>query len=319
MINGVMRFIFCTLLSITGLTSVLANDDVQVFIRFYNKKIYYLSNTDDIRIKVSIVNGSLKPFRFELADDKIFNLDFEVKTPGNTALEHANEFTIARSSFQYVFFKDIELKPEEEYAYIVHLDRFIHFEEPGTYTMQALFYPNLMRDNRGIPIKSNLLALELRPRIETQELKELIEKATGEVETREVIPPDEVVKRTINARQQSKWARFFLYLDVRSLLLNNPEWRVRYEKLSEEQRLVLEEDFKEQLRQERVDVDILVIPQKFEIEKTSYTAFEAEVSVLMGFQYPDYWERKRYTYYLTRRDGRYWMITNYKVQNLPTE
>ena len=319
MINGVMRFIFCALLTITGLTNALANEDVQVFIRFYNKKIYYLSKTDDIRIKVSIVNRSLEPFRFELADDKIFNLDFEVKTPGNTALEHAKEFTTARSSFQYVFFKDIELKPEEEYAYIVHLDRFIRFEERGTYTVQALFYPNLMRDNRVVPIKSNLLALDLRPRIETKELEELVEEETGEVVTREVIPPDEVVKRTINARQQSKWARFFLYLDVRSLIRNNPEWRVRYEKLSEEQRLILEEEYKEQLRQERVDEDILVVPQEFEIEKTSYTAFEAEVSVLMRFKYPDYWERKRYTYYLTRRDGRYWMITSYGVQNLPTE
>jgi hypothetical protein len=242
-----------------------------------------------------------------------------VKTPGNTSLEHAKEFTIARSSFQYVFFKEIELKPEEEYSYIVHLDRFIYFEDPGTYTVQAHFYPNLMRDNRGVPIKSNLLALNLRPRIETQELKELVEEDTGEVVTREVVPPDEVVKRTINARQQSKWAQFFLYLDVRSLLLNNPEWRVRYEKLSEEQRLVLEEDYREQLRQEMVDVDILVIPQEFEIEKTSYTAFEAEVSVLMRFKYPDYWERKRYTYYLTRRDGLHWMITNYGVSNLPTE
>ena len=319
MIMGVKRFIFCLLLFSIGLIPVLANEDVQVFIRFYNKKIYYLSKADDIKIKVSVVNRSLKPFRFKVADDKIFNLDFEVKTPGNILLAHAKEFTIGRNSFQYVFFKEIELKPEEEYAYIVQLDRFIQFDRDGAYTVQAQFHPDLMRDNRGIPMKSNFLTLNLRPRIETQELKDLVEKDTGEVVTREVIPPDEVVDRTIRARQRSKWARCFLYLDLRSLLLNNPEWRVRYEKLSETARLALEKEYREQLKEEQVDEDILVIPQEFEIETTSYTRFEAEVTVLMRFKYPDYWERKRYTYYLNRRDSRHWMITNYRVANLPTE
>jgi len=319
MIMGVKRFIFCALLFSISLIPALANEDVQVFIRFYDKKIYYLSKTDDIKIKVSVVNRSLKPFRFKVADDKIFNLDFEVKTPGNIALEHAKEFTIGRNSFQYVFFKEIELKPDEEYAYIVQLDRFIHFDQPGAYSVQAQFHPNLMRDNRGVPMKSNFLTLNLRPRIETQELKDLVEEDTGKIVAREVIPPDEVVERTIKARQRSQWATFFLYLDVRSLLRQNPEWQARYEKLSETARLALEQEYREQLKQEQVDKDILVIPQKFEIETTSYARFEAEVTVLMRFKYPDYTERKRYTYYLKRRDGRYWMITNYRVANLPTE
>jgi len=319
MIMGVKRSIFCALLSFTILIPALGDEGVQVFIRFYNKKIYYLSKTDDIKVKVSIVNRSLEPFRFKVADDKIFNLDFEVKTPGNIALEHAKEFTIERNSFQYVFFKKIELKPEEEYAYIVRLDRFIQFDRPGTYTVQAQFYPNLMRDNRGIPMKSNFLTLNIRPGIDTQELKDLVEEDTGEFVTREVLPPDEVVAFTIRARQRSQWTRFFLYLDVRSLLLNNPERRIRYEKLSEEERIVLEKEYREELKKEQVDRDILVIPQEFEIETTSYTPFEAEVTVLMRFKYPDYTERKRYTYFLTRKDGRHWLISNYGVENLPTE
>ena len=89
MIMGVKRLIFCALLSFMSLIPALAIEGVHVFIRFYNKKIYYLSKTDDIKVKVSVVNRSLEPFRFKVADDKIFNLDFEVKTPGNIALEHA--------------------------------------------------------------------------------------------------------------------------------------------------------------------------------------------------------------------------------------
>jgi hypothetical protein len=319
MSKGLNRFVICFLFSITGLLPVLANEGVSVFIRFYDKKIYYLGRTEDIKIKVSIVNKSIEPFRFKVADDRIFNLDFEVKTPGNIALDHSKEFTIQRNSFQYVYFKEVELEPEEEYGYIVQLDRYIHFDRPGVFTVQAQFHPDLMRDNRGVPMKSNLITLNIRPKIERQELKDLVEVETGEFVEKEVLPPDEVVEFTIRARQRSQWTRFFLYLDVRSLLLNNPEYRVKYEKLPEEGRKNLEQEYREKLKEELVNRDILVIPTEFEIQRTSYTPFEAEVKVLEKFKYPDFTERKLYTYHLIRKQDKYWEIANYEVLNLPTE
>ena len=121
-----------------------------------------------------------------------------------------------------------------------------------------------------------------------------------------------------NARQRSQWEKFFLYLDIEALLLNNSDWRIRYEKLSEEGRLELIEDYKTGLKAELVDQDILVIPDDFEIETTTYTAFEGQITVLEKFDYRDYTELKLYTYYVERKNT-FWMITNYEVLNLGTE
>ena len=52
---------------------------------------------------------------------------------------------------------------------------------------------------------------------------------------------------------------------------------------------------------------------------TSYTPFRAEVTVLEKFPYPGYMEKKLYTYFLTREEDPFWMITNFNVQNLGTE
>jgi hypothetical protein len=315
-------------LLLVALTSVSAQSvsaqnnteaDVEVFIRFYNKKIFYLNKTEDIVIKVSIINRSLEPFRFRLADNKVFNLDFEVKTPGNVPLAHARSFTIDRASEQYVYFKEIELKPEEEYSFIVYLDRFTAFEQAGAFTVQALFYPELLRNNRRGSLRSNILTLNLRPKILLQEQREMIEEETGRVIQKEVLPPDEVVEFTIRARQKSQWERFKLYLDLRSLMLDNEEWRIRYDKLSEDDRLKLIDEYEGQLREEQVDEDILVIPQEFEIQRTVYTPYLAEVTVLKKFQYPGYVENKLYTYFLRREQDPYWMITSFSVQNLGTE
>lgn len=292
--------------------------DISIFVRFFNKKIFYLNKTEEIKIKVTVVNGALKPVRFRVADNKVFNLDFEVKTPANTVLDHSKEFTIERSSYQYVLFKEMILEPEEEYGFIVDLNRFVDLDRSGLLTVQAFFYPILPPSGKTVPISSNILSLNLRPPLLVPELEALVEEETGEVAEREVIPPDEVVDFTILARQRSQWEKFFIYLDIERLLLKNPDWRARYNRLPEEKRLDLISDYRKELEQELVDQDILVIPTEYEILKTTYSPFEGSVIVLEKFRYRDYTEIKRYTYYLERKD-RYWMITDYEVVNLGTE
>jgi len=318
MIKAMRVIIIAVMLTVSFLSFSSTNNEVSVYLRFFNKKIYYLNGIEEIKIKVTVINNSLEPFRFKIADSKVFNLDFEVKTPANRNLDHSKKFNIERKSYQYVFFKEVVLKPEEEYGFVVSLDRFINFQLPGIYTVQALFYADLFTDNRSDPIRSNLLSLNVRPALEDQKQMELVERESGEIIEREMLPPDEVVSFAIKSRQRGQWERFFLYLDVKSLLMNNPEWRVRYEKLPEEGRLRLLEDYTQALKKNAVDQDILVIPQAFEILKTSYSPFEGEVEVLSKFKYPDYTELKQYTYHLERKD-RFWMITDYEVQNLGTE
>jgi hypothetical protein len=292
--------------------------DVSVFIRFFEKKIYYLNSTEDIKVKVTITNNSLEPFSFLVANNRVFNLDFEVKTPANILLAHSQDFNIARRSFQYVFFKEIILSPDEDYGFVAQLDRFVDFDDEGTFSVQALFYPQMLKEPNSPFLRSNAISLDVRPAVLLAEEQELIEEETGERIERRSLPIDEVVSWTINSRQRNQWERFLLYLDVKNLLLNNPEWAARYERLSEEGRLVLLEDYRRSLRQQAVDQDILFIPTEFEILQSTYTPFEGSVTVLAKFAFRDFIEVKRYTYFLERKD-RFWLITNYEVVNLGTE
>ncbi|GAB1484365.1 hypothetical protein MASR2M78_31830 [Treponema sp.] len=76
--------------------------------------------------------------------------------------------------------------------------------------------------------------------------------------------------------------------------------------------------YRADLRSAVVDGDIATIPIEFKVEKTSYGAEEGSVIVEEKFRFGTYTERKRYTYYLRRRDDT-WLIYDYSVLNLGTE
>lgn len=288
-------------------------------IQFYDKRIYYLADeAHPANIEAIITNNSAETFHFKLADNRTFNLDFEVTTPTNIKLDHSEEFTIARHSNQPVLFREISLEPGEKYGIVVTLSEFIQIEKPGLYTVRCLFYPDLNLSRMGEALKSNTLALNIRPAVIFPEERAVIEAETGMLLKREIMPPDETVAYTLTARQKSQWEKFFLYLDLESLYLKKPERARRYRRMSEEDRLAALESFKKDLRQERVDRDILLIPSSYKIEHTSYTPFEATVLVTTRFEYRDYTELKRYTFTLERRN-RIWVITDYFITNLGTE
>ena len=78
------------------------------------------------------------------------------------------------------------------------------------------------------------------------------------------------------------------------------------------------EEFKSSLMAERIDTDIVAIPEKFEIEKTTYSQTEGKVIVIEWFKNQNFREKKEYTYYVQQRDG-IWRIYDYDVNNLGTE
>ena len=78
------------------------------------------------------------------------------------------------------------------------------------------------------------------------------------------------------------------------------------------------EDYKSELTQAKIDKDIASIPVEFKIERTTYADTEGIVSVLEWFDYRTFREKKRFTYYLSQRDG-IWRIYDYTVDNLGTE
>jgi hypothetical protein len=293
---------------------------VSLTISYSEKRIYYLGDAQHpVLLDVVLTNNSDSTFRFKSAENRFYNLDFEVSTPSNQLLEHSQKFIKSKYANQPVFFRDISLDPGERFGITLNLNDFVEFSQPGLYTVQALFYPELSQPpGTAAPLRSNPLSLSLRPAVVFPEEKARIEAETGALLAREPLPPDEVVSYTLQARQRSQWEKFFLYLDLESLYIQSPGRAESYRRMSEENRRKALADFRRQLSSQVVDTDIALIPDDFQILQTSYTPFEATVLVTEKFKQRDFTEVKRYTYYLTRKD-RIWLIGRYETVNLGTE
>jgi FtsP/CotA-like multicopper oxidase with cupredoxin domain len=285
-------------------------------IRFYDQKIYFLG--DQILIAVQIENTGTDTMRFQVADNRYFSFDFDVRTTTNIALGHAREFTSQRSSDQPVFFREVSLEPGERYGIVVDLTSYIAISDAGQYVVQASFYPGLFRGTAPSSMTSNRLALNVKPPVVTAEEKAKVEAETGALLARQPLPPDQVVSWTIEARQKSQWERFYLYLDLESLLRQNPERDRIWRRSAEQQQRTMIDQFRQELRQGTISQDVTVIPTSFEIQKTTYSPSEGTVIVLERFRQADYTELKSYTYHLMKH-GEFWIIDGYEVKNLGTE
>jgi predicted transcriptional regulator len=309
------RALFLFLFLLVGMARVSA--EIVCTIRYYDKKVYYPES--DIELKVTLTNQSPNPYLFRISENRAFSVSFEVRNLKNQLLPQAQKFTSQRNSNLPVLFRDISLEPEEEYSFRVNLKDFVQISEPGTYTIQALFYPRLYGNPKTETVASNVLTLVVRPSVAGLEaVKEQIDLQVGEFLKQAALPPDEVVKYVLTARQKSEWNKFFLYIDLESLYQRSPEGARRYKYLSEAERIETLKKFRQQLSETVVDEDILMIPSEFEILKTTYTPREAVVEVLQKFAQKGFKEVKRYTYYLYRKND-IWLIYNYETRNLGTE
>lgn len=291
-----------------------------VSIKFFNKSIYYPGNSDDnqIQVHITIKNNGTETLRFKLADDRAFSLDFNAYTVKNKLLEQTDNLTEKRTTNQTVYFREISLEQGEEYAFVENVKDYIKIDESSVYYLELLFYPELYK-SKYITLKSNRITLEILPSPSAVASNYLpVKEESMEILKPMELSPDKVVEQTIIARQKSLWDQYFLYMDVESMLQRNPTLKKKYVSLSADERIRMLESFKADLIQEKIDNDIVAVPEKFQLEKTSYTPTEGYVSVIEWFKYPNYSEKKRYTYKVRQREG-IWKIYDYNVVNLGTE
>lgn len=292
------------------------SQQVEVRIRYYDKKIYYTDSP--VQLKLEITNNSPDTFRFKSSELRGFNYEFSVKTLSNRTLPHSTEFIMDRGTNQQVFFREISLAPGESYSIITELSDFVDLGEAGVFVVSAKFFPELYINGSSQYYSSNNLTLNLRPAAASAEIQDIIDFETGEIIKADPIPPDEVIDYTLIARQKSQWNKFLLYLDLESLYLRSQTNAERYRRLSQADRILEIEKYKEMLLNQTIDTDIVLNPHEFRILKTSYTEYDATVIVSEKFQYTGFVEKKEYTYYL-HRDNDIWYIDNYYVRNLGTE
>jgi hypothetical protein len=294
--------------------SALDNDGIDLSLRLYDKRIYYPET--QIQVLIEITNNTNGTYRFKAAQDRRFNIDFQVRTLTNEPVRHSEQFITAVERNQQVYYRDIDLEPGERYSFVEPLKAYIALDKPGAYVAQALYSPDLKV--AGKELRSNLISFTVRPSAGSAGVRASIDEATGEILRKEPLPPDETVEYLIKARQKGEWNKFLLYLDEQSLMLQNPDTRRRFERSSEAERLQMVDEFRNALQARETPDEILLIPVSYEIVETRYTPERGSVDVIERFRNPDFVEVKQFTYNLERRDG-IWMIISYDVRNLGTE
>jgi hypothetical protein len=310
---------FLILLNAAFLPASEIAGQVEFNIRFYDRRIYYVQS-DPIFVQITITNNSPFPYRFKLADERAFSIDFDTRTMTNRTLPQADSLIRKRTLNQQIFFREIVIESGESFSFVEDLRDYVIFAHPGSFRVRARVYPELIRTTTIAALESNYLSLSLRPQtIQGPDgIPIEMDVATGAVLVRQRLAPDEVVAYMLTARQESQWERFFLYLDLESMLSRDALQKRRYMAENEEGRRRMVMEYRLNLQSSVIDGDIAVIPTTYEILRTVYNNEEGNVTVLEKFRTRDYTELRQYIYYLERREN-YWCIVNYTMQGMGTE
>jgi len=322
--RNIKKVIALSILVLSGLFPLIVfaaetTSGVEFNIRFFDRRIYYVES-DPVYVQVTINNKSPEPFRFKLADERAFSIDFDIRTMTNRPLAEADTLIRKRTQYQQIYFREIAIEPGESFSFMEDLRDYVNLKQPGSFRVKARIYPELYRTSVSNKIESNYLALNLRPALipGPDGIPLEMDVATGAVLVKQQLPPDEVVTYMLKARQESQWDKFFLYLNLEAMLSREAVQRRRWQAENEEGRRRMIAEYRKNLQNSVVDNDISVIPTRFDIERTVYSGNEGTVVVLARFRNPSFTEVRRYTYFLERRDN-FWEIVNYSMQPLPTE
>jgi hypothetical protein len=302
-----------------ALASAAEGADVDISIRFFDKRVYYVED-NPIFVQLTVANRGPAAYRFRLADERVFSVDFEVKTMANRAVEPAALLLRKRAANRQVFFREITVESGESFSFVEDIRDYADLSQSGVFIVQAKLYPELNRPPAAPPLESNRLSLSLRPPSlpGPEGIPLAMDVETNAILVREKLPPDEVVEYMLSARQKGQWEKFFLYLDLEAMIIRDGTRQRQWRAESEEGRQRMIARYRTELQSSVADTDISLIPTDFSIQRTTYDAGEGTVTVLEYFRPGNYSEKKQYTYHLRRQDD-IWTIVDYTVLNLGTE
>ena len=320
--NVKYKYVFLAFLLIflgVSIPAEATDTDISFQIRYFDRRIFFLDD-EPIFIHIALTNNSPAPFRFRLADERAFSVDFDVRTNANREVEAADLLVRRRSTSQQIFFREVTIETGESFSFVEDLKSYASLTESGRYVIQARIYPELLNASTNTqPFVSNRLMLDLRhrPILGPDGIPQELDADNNAILVRERMPPDDVIDYMITARQRSQWEKFFLYMDLEAMVSRDPLRRRQWNAESEEGRQRMIARYKQDLQGDMIDGDISAIPSDFTIERTVHNGRTGTVTVLTEFNMVRFTEIRRYTWYLERRND-VWLVVDYSVVNLGT-
>ena len=303
--------------SASTLFAQIINPDVNI--RFYNKKIYTPDSA--VEILVELENKTENPIAFLSADNKIYNIKVKAATLQGVLCEPSDLYLKTMAIQEPYQYKEIILQPNESYSFRIDLADYVVINQADSYKIEVLFFGQLSQ-NPGEAAVSNPLFLNIAEAEaaaeETPAAAEAAPQPSAVTAVRKAMEPDRVVAFTIDAMMNQRDDDFFLYIDLESLYLKNAERKELYMKGSEEVRSALLSEYRRKITEGNAEREFVLVPNRYEITLTTYTATNAQVTVIEFFDRVTFTEKKEYKYRLEKKDS-VWMIEDYSVRNLGIE
>ena len=293
-----------------------AGNEVELFIHVHNQRIYFPG--DSVFIRMTIQNNSPDVYRFNVSDERLFNIDFDVRNMNNLEAKPAAGLIMTESNARRIFYRGLEILPGEEFSFIEDIAAYRALEE-GLYIIHARFYPELRGIEGQNVLVSNSLTVSVREGFRRAEAAVITaEERVSDEMRRADLPPDEVVSYTLEARMHSRAEQFLQYLDTARLYTARQQRREQFLRLSAFRQQEVLRDYEQNLLNNETDEGISLVPNEYRILQTTYGQSIGAVIVEQRYDEGSYVEVKRFTYDLERRDG-IWYIVRYQVVNRGTE
>ena len=241
-------------------------------------------------------------------------MDFDIRDLGNLALRPSETYTAVIAENKPIFARDLTILPGEDFSFIEKLNNYRELSS-GVFMVSATFLPELRGQSGQSMMSSNRLTLSIRPDVRRQyaaedQLGEHIQQTLSAA----ALPPDQVVKYMLEARQTNQREKYFLYLDIESLYREDPRRAESYRRMGELERLTSLRDYGDNLWKTDINAFISMVPTSYQIMNTTYAGDRGQVIVLQKYRNNFFTEVKEFKYFLSRQRD-VWKITGYSVTN----
>ncbi|BCR22035.1 hypothetical protein [Borrelia sp. HM] len=283
-------------------------------IKFFNQSIYRVNSK--VAIEISLSNSSDDLLTLEIGDVNTFGFDFDVTDTTNIKVKRPLEYVQNRAKNIAVPIRTLTLRPNERFSVVINLNQFVQFDRDGVYFVKGVFFPDISDPQKSI--ESNVITLFLKPKMGNgaEEFNFSNLSSNHEIQDvlkRENLSPDQVVEYLFSALRLGEKEKFFLYIDVESLILNDRNKSYLYKQEFKSGSDNMLKEYKEYLW-ENSSSDISRVPSKFSIVETTYTDSTGKVVSDVYFDDGHFYVARRYTFFFKKYDY-CWIIYDYTVQN----
>jgi len=185
--------------------------ETEFSIRYNNKRIYYPG--ERIELKLTVFNPESSALTFYISDNPTHSFGFDLRTLTGKPVPLAPDF-IAQAGGVY---RVVHLGPRQALSIIAPLNDWIAPLLPGQYRLTGFFYPQMRKADGMVIISESTLDLTIMPETELRWEDELDLEIRMALIDRN-LDPWAVVSETFSTRQELKFNRAILYLDLDSLV-----------------------------------------------------------------------------------------------------